>query len=142
MAKVAPAGGVYQAGTLSGNPLAAAAGIATLKRLSANPPYERLDGLGKRLEDGLRRALGTRNACVQRVGSMLTVFFGIRSATNYDEVLGADTATFGKFFRRMLDAGFWLPPSQFEAWFLSAAHTEADVDRAVRAAEAALGAGP
>ena len=140
MAKVAPAGGVYQAGTLSGNPLAAAAGVATLDRLAADPPYERLERLGQRLEDGRSRALGRRTACVQRVGSMLTVFFGVQRVTSYDDVLGADTAAFADFFRRMLDAGMWLPPSQFEAWFLSAAHTDADVDRAVQAAEAALSA--
>jgi glutamate-1-semialdehyde 2,1-aminomutase len=134
MAHISPGGGVYQAGTLSGNPLAAAAGLATLETLVSDPPYARLESAGKRLERGLLAALGQRRGCVQRVGSLLTLFFGPSSVRSYDDALTADTGAFGKFFRGMLERGFWIPPSQFEAWFVSAAHTDADIDRAVEAA--------
>ncbi|RMD85967.1 MAG: glutamate-1-semialdehyde-2,1-aminomutase [Candidatus Dadabacteria bacterium] len=140
MDQVAPAGPVYQAGTLSGNPLAVRAGLTTLELLATEPPYERLDLLGERLENGLRQALGNRRGCVQRVGSMLTVFFGVDRVENYDDALRADTRRFAAFFRALLEEGIWIPPSQFEAWFLSAAHTEEDVDKTVAAAERAMSA--
>jgi glutamate-1-semialdehyde 2,1-aminomutase len=127
MAHIAPAGGVYQAGTLSGNPLAAAAGLATLEELVRNPPYDRLERISARLEAELRAALEGRGACVQRVGSLLTVFFGVDQVRHYDDALRADTRAFALFFKGMLEEGIWLPPSQYEAWFVSAAHTEADV---------------
>ena len=138
MARIAPSGGVYQAGTLAGNPLAAAAGLATLEELVANPPYERIERISAQLEAGLRAALKGRKSCVQRVGSLLTVFFGVDRVRNYDDALKADTTAFGTFFRGMLDEGIWLPPSQFEAWFLSAAHTESDVERTIVAAQKVL----
>jgi glutamate-1-semialdehyde 2,1-aminomutase len=137
---LAPAGPVYQAGTLSGNPLAVAAGKATLELLAEDPPYERLDALGAKLEAGLRRALGARGGCVQRVGSMLTLFFGVDRVRDYDEALQADTARFRRFFASMLEQGFWLPPSQFEAWFLSTAHRDADVTATIEAAARAIAA--
>lgn len=138
MGQLAPSGAVYQAGTLSGNPLAVAAGLATLALLEDDPPYERLERLASRLEQGLKRALHGRTACVQRIGSILTLFFGVERVRNYDDALKADTAHFERFFRAMLAEGFWLPPSQFEAWFLSAAHTEQEIEMTIAAAERAL----
>lgn len=138
MALIAPQGGVYQAGTLSGNPLAAAAGLATLEELVNDPPYDRLERLTASLETELRAALEGRRACVQRVGSLLTVFFGVDRVRHYDDALMADTAAFGSFFRGMLGEGIWLPPSQYEAWFVSAAHTEADVERTMGAVRKVL----
>jgi glutamate-1-semialdehyde 2,1-aminomutase len=140
MDELAPRGAVYQAGTLSGNPLAVAAGLATLQMLDADPPYEKLERLGARLEQGVRAALGDRAGCVQRVGSLLTLFFGVDRVHDYDEALQADTARFERFFRVMLAEGVWLPPSQFEAWFISAAHTEAEIDTTVAAVERAVAA--
>jgi glutamate-1-semialdehyde 2,1-aminomutase len=139
MSQLAPAGEVYQAGTLSGNPLAVAAGLATLDALTPQA-YEYLEALGARLEDGLQGALydtGTR-ACVQRVGSMATVFFGVDSVTCYEEALQADTDAYARFFHEMLARGVYLAPSQFEAMFLSLAHTEEDVEVFIRAAGEAL----
>ena len=138
MDQVAPRGGVYQAGTLSGNPLAVAAGLATIEQLMADPPFDRLEQSSARLEAGILGALGKRRACVQRVGSLLTLFFGTSAVRNYEDALASDTKTFAAFFQRMADRGIWLPPSQFEAWFLSAAHTDADVDRTVAAVADAL----
>jgi glutamate-1-semialdehyde 2,1-aminomutase len=138
MEQLAPKGAVYQAGTLSGNPLAVAAGLATLNLLEATPPYEKLERLGARLEQGLSRALGSRPGCVQRVGSLLTLFFGIERVRDYDDALNADTERFEKFFQAMLAEGVWLPPSQFEAWFLSTAHTEMEIDATIAAVERAL----
>jgi glutamate-1-semialdehyde 2,1-aminomutase len=140
MEQLAPKGAVYQAGTLSGNPLAVAAGLATLNLLEAAPPYEKLERLGARLEQGLSRALGSRPGCVQRVGSLLTLFFGVERVRDYDDALHADTGRFEKFFQAMLAEGVWLPPSQFEAWFLSTAHTEMEIDATIAAVERALAA--
>lgn len=137
MKRLAPEGPVYQAGTLSGNPLAMTAGLATLQRLDDNL-YVRLDKLGARLEVGLS-ALGVR---VNRVGSMLTPFFCEGPVTDLDSALKADTRAYGRFFRGLLDRGVMVPPAQFEAWFVSAAHTEAMVDRAVDAAREALDSTP
>jgi glutamate-1-semialdehyde 2,1-aminomutase len=131
MKMLAPAGPVYQAGTLSGNPLAVAAGIATLTRLERDPPYKSLELAGARLVRGIETVIGSAPACVQRVGSMLTVFFGTRAVRCYEDALAADTTRFARFFRAMLDEGFWLPPSQFEAWFVSTAHTDADIDATI-----------
>jgi glutamate-1-semialdehyde 2,1-aminomutase len=140
MDQLAPTGPVYQAGTLSGNPLAVAAGLATLRLLEADPPYERLERLGARLEEGIRKALHDRPGCVQRSGSILTLFFGVGRVRHYEEALQADSARFARFFRAMLAEGFWLPPSQFEAWFLSAAHTEDEIDATVEAVGRAMAA--
>jgi glutamate-1-semialdehyde 2,1-aminomutase len=140
MKKVMPAGPVFQAGTLSGNPLAMAAGLATLEELRDHPPYERLERLGQRLADGLSAA--ARSAGVphrlQRVGSMWTLFFTAAPVTDYDSARTSDTARFGRFFWAMMDRGIYLPCSQFEAAFLSAAHTEAHVEETIAAAREAL----
>jgi glutamate-1-semialdehyde 2,1-aminomutase len=129
MNHVAPAGPVYQAGTLSGNPLAVSAGLATLKRLQKENPYERLESLGARLERGLAAA-----GRVNRVGSMFTLFFTDREVTDFESAKTSDTQRFNRFFHAMLDQGIYMPPSQFEAAFISAAHTEADIDRTIEAA--------
>lgn len=190
MNQVSPAGPVYQAGTLSGNPLSMSAGIATLSLLEgsaggsagANGPsaYSQLENLAARLEEGLRDAAIAAGVAIalQRVGSMLTPFFlsqaqaaavsagestvALSGATddassdeagsgaalvnripiirNYADALQCDTQAYARFFRAMLDRGIMLPPSQFEAWFLSIAHTEADIDETVEAARAAFAA--
>ena len=142
MAKVAPEGPVYQAGTLSGNPLAMAAGRATLDALQAAGVYERLEALGARLEQGLVRAARQAGVTVtvNRAGSLLTPFFCEGPVTDYESAKRSDTARFARFFHAMLDRGFYLPPAQFEALFLSLAHTEADVDRTVEAAGEAFSA--
>jgi glutamate-1-semialdehyde 2,1-aminomutase len=144
MERVAPAGPVYQAGTLSGNPVSVAAGLATLRTLHSTPQaYERLEKLGALAEAGLLDALahaGVRG-CVNRVGSMLTLFLGVDPVSNYADTQRADAARFARFFRAMLDEGVYLPPSQFEAMFVSLAHTEADVERLGQAARSALAAG-
>ena len=141
MERMAPAGDVYQAGTLSGNPLATAAGIATLDALAATEaPYRRLDELGARLEAGLveaARAAGVTLA-VSRVGSALTPFFLDATPCDYAGARAADLAAFARFHRAMLERGVLLPPSQFETWFVSLAHDEALIDRSVRAAGEAL----
>jgi len=140
MEQVAPAGPVYQAGTLSGNPVAVTAGLVTLRELARPGIYERLESLGARLELGLREAATAAGvpATIHRVGSMLTLFFTSRPVTDFATARTADTARYGRFFHAMLRRGISLPPSQFEAMFLSTAHTEADVDRTVAAAAEAL----
>ena len=140
MARVLPAGPVFQAGTLSGNPLAMAAGVATLLELRERPPYAKLEALSARLADGLGQAATAAGVPhrVQRVGSMLTLFFTGTPVTDYDTAKTSDTAKFARFFWAMLDRGVYLPCSQFEAAFVSAAHTEADVNRTVAAAREAL----
>lgn len=141
MQRLAPVGPVYQAGTLSGNPVSVAAGLATLEALAADPTaYDRLEELGGMAEDALQEALtatGVRG-CVNRVGSMLTVFFGVEHVRSWREATAADTAAFARFFRGMLDQGIYLPPSQFEAMFVSLAHTEADLERFRAAARSAV----
>ncbi len=140
MRKVMPAGPVFQAGTLSGNPLAMAAGIATLLELRERPPYAKLESLSQTLAEGLDAAAKEAGVPhrVQRVGSMLTLFFTASEVTDYETAKTSDTARFGKFFWAMADRGVYLPCSQFEAAFVSAAHTEADVAATVAAARAAL----
>lgn len=140
MQQLAPIGGVYQAGTLSGNPLAVSAGLATLDLLDRPGVYERLEMLGARLEDGLNAALRRhgRRGCVQRAGSMWTLFFGVDRVTDAEQARAADTAAFGRFFAAMLERGVYLPPSQFEAAFISLAHSEADIDTTIAAAEQGL----
>ncbi|MDR7452336.1 MAG: glutamate-1-semialdehyde 2,1-aminomutase [Armatimonadota bacterium] len=133
---VAPLGPVYQAGTLSGNPLAVAAGAATLQRLAEPGTYERLEALAAGLEAGLREAAARAgvSCSVVRAASMLTVFFTPRAPRSYAEAAAADTAAFARFFHAMRDRGVLLPPSQFEAWFVSLAHTDDDIARTVAAA--------
>jgi glutamate-1-semialdehyde 2,1-aminomutase len=140
MKKVMPAGPVFQAGTLSGNPLAMAAGVATLQELRENPPYARLEALGRTLAEGLDQAAGIAGVPhqVQRLGSMFTLFFTPQPVTDYDTAKKCDTARFSRFFWAMLERGVYLPCSQFEAAFVSAAHTEADVARTIQAAKEAL----
>jgi glutamate-1-semialdehyde 2,1-aminomutase len=143
MEHVSPLGSVYQAGTLSGNPLAVAAGLATLRALRAGDLYAGLEKLAAELEDGLRRAAAAAGvpATVNRVGSMLTAFFCPGPVTDYASARRADTARYARFFQAMLARGVYLAPSQFEAAFLSMAHTAADVAHTVRAASEALAAG-
>ncbi len=139
---VSPAGPIYQAGTLSGNPLAMAAGLATLAQLRDDPPYERLESLSARLEDGLHRVASDANVphVVQRVGSMITLFFHDGPVWNYEDAKRSNTKLFGRFFWEMLARGVYLPCSQFEAAFVSAAHTEADIDQTIAAAHDSLNA--
>ena len=140
MQHVLPAGKVFQAGTLSGNPVATAAGIATLRQLRDNPPYERLEQLSARLEAGLDAAATRAGVLhsITRVGSMLTLFFNRVRPVNWDTASQSDTARFAKYFWGLLDRGVYMPCSQYEALFVSAAHTEADIDATVQAAEEAL----
>ena len=139
--RMAPAGDVYQAGTLSGNPLAMAAGLATLRALRADEgAFDRLESLASRLEAGLREAAEQAGATIAigRVGSMLTLFFRDEPPRDYAEAATSDTARFARFHRALLDRGVMLPPSQFEAWFVSLAHDEALIDRTVEAVGEAL----
>ncbi len=126
MAELAPGGPVYQAGTLSGNPLATAAGLVVLRRLRDPSVYEQLESRASRLEDGLA-PFGT----VQRVGSMLTLFD--RPVRNYDDARASDTERYAALFRHLLERGIYIAPSQFEAMFVSLAHTEDDADATVEA---------
>ncbi len=140
MDHVSPVGPIYQAGTLSGNPLAMAAGLATVQMLRDEPPYDRLESLASRLAEGLDRAATDAGIphVVQRVGSMLTLFFHDGPVRDYDDARRSDTKLFARFFWEMLARGVYLPCSQFEAAFISAAHTEDDIDRTIQAAEEAL----
>ncbi len=140
MGTVAPDGPVYQAGTLSGNPLAMAAGTTMLDLLARPGTYEALEALSARLEDGLRRAARDASAtvAVNRVGSMITVFFCAGPVTDYATAKASDTKRFGRFFHAMLERGFYLPPAQFEAAFVSLAHGEAEIDATVAAAAEAF----
>jgi glutamate-1-semialdehyde 2,1-aminomutase len=138
MKKVMPAGPVFQAGTLSGNPLAMAAGLATLQELRDHPPYARLEHLGERLARGLSVAAANVPHQLQRVGSMWTLFFAPAPVGDYDTAKASDTARFGRFFWAMMDRGVYLPCSQFEAAFVSAAHTEEHIDQTITAAREAL----
>lgn len=133
---LAPLGPVYQAGTLSGNPLAVTAGIETLKLVNVPGAYERLNELGSRLAEGLRRAIRDAGvqACVNQLGSMITVFFGVEQVRDYTSAVSCDTAMFARYFHGMLERGMYLPPSQFEAAFVSLAHGEAEIDETVFAA--------
>ncbi|MEO8372629.1 MAG: glutamate-1-semialdehyde 2,1-aminomutase [Candidatus Solibacter sp.] len=134
MSMVAPAGPIYQAGTLSGNPLAVAAGLAMLRHLKAHPEiYERLEANGAKLA-----ASAPEGITVNRVGSMFTFFFTPGPVTDWESAKVCDTARFGRFFRGMLERGVYLAPSQFEAAFVSAAHTDEDIAQTIAAAAEAL----
>ncbi|MEO7271925.1 MAG: glutamate-1-semialdehyde 2,1-aminomutase [Vicinamibacterales bacterium] len=139
MALVAPSGPVYQAGTLSGNPLAMTAGLWSLSELSEGL-YKHLAKLGSRLAAGLADAAREAGVALQvnAFGSLLTPFFTTQPVRDYQSALSADTAAYGRFFRAMLAAGIYPPPSQFEAWFLSGAHTRKDVDATIKAARKAM----
>jgi glutamate-1-semialdehyde 2,1-aminomutase len=136
---VAPSGPVYQAGTLSGNPIAMTAGLAALRGLDESA-YETLESLGARLESGLRAALEESGVTAQlhRLGSMWTLFFSATPVTDYASAKNSDTKQFGRFFHAMLERGVYLPPSQFEAAFVSLAHSESDIDNTIEAAREAL----
>ena len=141
MALVAPEGPVYQAGTLSGNPLAMAAGLATLRQIDATAGfYDALEQLGARLEAGMRAQIerGGYPCRVARVGSMWTLFFSADDVVDWASASRCDTARYGRFFHEMLRCGVSLAPSQFEANFISAAHTAADIDETVHAVGEAL----
>jgi glutamate-1-semialdehyde 2,1-aminomutase len=140
MERVAPAGPVYQAGTLSGNPLAVAAGLAMLRRLQKENPYSKLEALGARLEQGFVNAAKSAGlaARVNRAGSMFTLFFTDKDVFDFDTAKTCNIDRFNRYFHSMLDQGIYLPPSQFEAAFISAAHTDADIDRTIEAAAKAL----
>src|SRR5262249_21060068 len=120
--------------------LAMAAGIATLQELRDHPPYQRLDQLAKKLAAGLAQAAITAKIPhqIQRVGSMWTLFFTSEPVTDYDSAKKSDTARFAKFFWAMMDRGFYMPCSQFEAAFISAVHTEAQIDQTIAAAREVL----
>ncbi len=139
MKKVMPAGPVFQAGTLSGNPLAMAAGLATLQELRDHPPYEQLEDLGKKWTAGLSKSAAHLPHQIARVGSMWTLFFAADPVTDYDSAKKSDTARFARFFWGMMERGVYLPCSQFEAAFISAAHTEEHIDLTIKAARESLG---
>ncbi len=141
MENVLPAGKVFQAGTLSGNPLATAAGIAALKLLRDDPPYARLEQLASRLEAGLESAAIAARVphSVARVGSMMTLFFAADPVVDWPTASRCDTARYARYFWNLLDRGIYMPCSQFEALFVSAAHTTEDIDATVTAAAQALG---
>ena len=142
MEMVAPLGPVYQAGTLSGNPLAMRAGLATLPKLAAPSFYDSLNEKSQRLAEGLRAALSEAKVSgrVNAAGSLLTLFFTADPVRDYADAKKSDTARFAAFFREMLERGIFLPPSQFEALFVSAAHTDVDIDYAIAAARESLSA--
>jgi len=137
---LAPLGPVYQAGTLSGNPLVTAAGVAMLDQLASGAVYDRLGQLGRHLENGLNAAIRRAEikATVVRAGSALTLFFREGPPSDYAEARECDTAAFARFHAGMRSRGVLLPPSQFETWFISAAHNEPQLDETVRAAHEAL----
>jgi glutamate-1-semialdehyde 2,1-aminomutase len=142
MRLVAPLGSVYQAGTLSGNPLAMRAGLETLKLLAARSIYAELDRKAGRLAEGLREALRSSSLAgqVNAVGSLVTLFFSDQPVKDYDGAKRSDTRRFAAFFSEMLDRGVLLPPSQFEALFVSAAHTDKEIDRTLEACRESLNA--
>jgi glutamate-1-semialdehyde 2,1-aminomutase len=141
MEMVAPLGPMYQAGTLSGNPLAVAAGTTALKELQRPGTYERLETLTRRLTDGLAGVFAGKEVpgTINRVGSMFTGFFNPGPVGTLSQVEQSDTAGYGRYFNAMLERGVYLAPSQFEAGFVSLAHTEEDIDRTIEAAQGALG---
>jgi len=142
MDHILPAGKVFQAGTLSGNPLATAAGIATLQLLKDGQAYVRLEQLGARLEQGLRNAATSAGIdhAITRVGSMLTFFFHPGPVTNWTTASRSDTAKYAQYFWGLIDRGVYMPCSQYEALFISTAHTDEDIDATVNAAKEAFAA--
>ena len=140
MDHILPAGDVFQAGTLSGNPLATAAGCATLRILKETPPYEQLEALSAQLEAGLQDAADSAGLpCrVARVGSMLTLFFNASPVTNWKTASQSDSARYARYFWGMMDRGIYLPCSQYEALFVSAAHTAEDIEQTIAAAREVL----
>ncbi|MEN8127193.1 MAG: glutamate-1-semialdehyde 2,1-aminomutase [Planctomycetota bacterium] len=135
MDKLAPEGAIYQAGTLSGNPVCVAAGIETLKQLAKLKPYDKLDTLTQHLCDGIGNQLTAKGIAhkINRIGSMFTLFFTDTQVTDFDTASKCDTERYGSYFRQMLENGIYLPPSQFEANFLSTAHTEKHIEKTIKA---------
>ena len=142
MERVAPSGPVYQAGTLSGNPLAMAAGIAMLREIDRRPPYAELERRGALLEAAIRESIRASGAdgsvTYQRVGSLSTLFFTAGPVDDFAAARRSDTTRYATFFHALRERGIFLPPAQFEAWFLSTAHTDADLRRTARAVGEAL----
>ena len=140
MEKVAPEGPIYQAGTLSGNPLSMVAGIATIRELLSVNPYQELERLTKKLTDGLSKILSDKGIAhrINQIASMFTVFFIDREVYDYESAKSSNTELFGRFFRALLKEGVLIPPSQFEAWFLSTAHQEEDIDLALERIDRAI----
>ncbi len=141
MEMIAPIGPVYQAGTLSGNPLAMTAGIAMLQALSRPGVYQRLEEAASLLEAGIIKVVSSLDIKlnISRFGSLLTIFFTDSPALDYESVSGADTALFGRFFQQLLSQGIYWPPSQFEAAFVSLAHSDEDIQNTIVVMEKALG---
>jgi glutamate-1-semialdehyde 2,1-aminomutase len=137
MERLAPAGDVYQAGTLSGNPLAMAAGLATLRRLD-DAAYARLGALTDRLAAGLEQLAADRPLQVASAPGLVTLFFSAEPVSDFAGASACDLAAHARFCRAMLERGVYPPPSQFEAWFVSLAHDEGSVDRTLKAAGASL----
>jgi glutamate-1-semialdehyde 2,1-aminomutase len=140
MKLISPLGPVYQAGTLSGNPLATAAGIATLSLLEEEGLFDRVFEISAKIAEGLKQIIAEdgHQAVVQYVGSMITVFFTNQPVMNFNDAKACDHQKFGRFHRAMLEEGVYLPPSGYEAWFVSAAHTQAEVDHILKAAKKAF----
>jgi glutamate-1-semialdehyde 2,1-aminomutase len=140
MSLVAPEGPMYQAGTLSGNPLGMAAGLETLQRLGNRQTYQHLEALSSQLSEGLQTLFTAAGipTCVNAVGSMLTLFFTSGPVKNYADAIKSDREQFQRFFWGMLKRGIYLPPSQFECWFLSAAHSSEEIEKTLQAAKATI----
>ena len=138
---VAPVGSVYQAGTLSGNPLAVAGGLATLRYLRDHPEvYERVESVGAGLQTGVMAAAEEAGLALtsNRVGSMLTFFFTDRTVRNWEDAATCDTEAFGRYFREMLARGIYLPCSQYEALFVASCHNDQEIDRTIESARQAF----
>ena len=137
MERLAPSGPVYQAGTLSGNPVAVAAGLAALDLIDRENPYPALEATATALCDGLGKALAGFPHRVNREGSLFSVFFSDRPVADYDGARAADHQAYARFLHAMLEAGVYLPPSGYEGWFLGTAHGDAEMQRVLEAAERA-----
>jgi glutamate-1-semialdehyde 2,1-aminomutase len=136
MEHISPSGKIYQAGTLSGNPLAMAAGIASLRHIKANPGiYSELENKAAYIEREMKGHLEQKGLGYQinRVGSMMTLFFTNKAVTDYNSAVSSDTARFASYFHKMLERGIYLAPSQYEAFFVSVAHSEEDIEKAIKA---------
>jgi glutamate-1-semialdehyde 2,1-aminomutase len=135
MKLVAPIGPVYQAGTLSGNPLAMAAGMSTINGLRKKGTYKKLNGMTRHLVKGMDKILKKHgiNARINSIGSMFTIFFTESDVVDYESALKSDTKIYARFFKSLLKAGIMFPPSQFEAVFVSLAHKESDIDVTLKA---------
>lgn len=136
MSLIAPSGPIYQAGTLSGNPLAMSAGYAALNYIKNNPQiYDELENKSKMLEDGIKKNLEEfgKKFAINRAGSMITLFFTEREVKYYDDAISSDTKLFSEYFHKMLERGVYLPPAQFEAFFVSTAHTDEDIKKTLEA---------